>query len=47
MKVVWIYYFVLFNHYKFISDSLYFSNNLKDMKDLIKDYIVSCEILLQ
>ena len=26
---------LLFNHYKFMSDYLYFSNNLKELKDHI------------
>ena len=38
---------LLFNHYKFLSDYLYSSNNLKDIKDHILDYIVSCKIFLQ
>ena len=38
---------LLFNYYKFINDYLYFSNNLKDIKYHMLDYIVSCKILLQ
>ena len=30
-----------------MSDYLYFSSNLKDIKDHMLDYIVSCEIFLQ
>ena len=30
-----------------MSDYLYFSNNLKDIKDDMLDYIVSCKIFLQ
>ena len=29
-----------------MSDYLYFPNNLKDIKDHIQDYIVSCKIFL-
>ena len=35
MKVIWLYYLVLINHYKFINGHLYFPNNLKDIKDHI------------
>ena len=38
---------LLFNHYKFMCDYSYFSNNLKDIKDHMLDYIVSCKIFLQ
>ena len=41
-----IYQFSL-NHYKFMSDYLYLSNNLKDIKDHMLDCIVSCKIFLQ
>ena len=41
-----IYQFSL-NHYKFMSDYLYLSNNLKDIKDHMLDYIVSCKIFLK
>ena len=34
----------MFNHYKFMSYYLYFSN---DVKDHMLDYIVSCKIFLQ
>ena len=30
-----------------MSDYLYFPNNLKDIKDHMLDYIVSCKIFLQ
>ena len=30
-----------------MSDYLYFSNNLRDVKDNMLDYIVSCKIFLQ
>ena len=30
-----------------MSDYLYFSNNLKDIKDNMLDYIISCKIFLQ
>ena len=36
MKVVSVYYHILlFNNYKFMSDYLYFPNNLKDINDHI------------
>ena len=38
---------LLFNHYKFMSDYLYFSNNLKDIKDHMLDYTVGCKSVLQ
>ena len=37
---------LLFNHYRFISDYLHFSKNLKDIKDHMLDYIASCKIFL-
>ena len=40
-------YCLQFNHYKFMSDYLYFSNNLKEIKNHMLDYIVSCKIFLQ
>ena len=33
MKLIWVCYLVLINPDKFMSDCLYFPNNLKDMKD--------------
>ena len=35
MKVIWLYYLVLINRYKFMSGYLYFPNNLKDIEDRI------------
>ena len=35
MKVIWIYYLLLINAYKFMSGYLYSPNNLKDIKDHI------------
>ena len=32
MKVVWLYYLVLINSYKFMNGYLHFPNNLKDIK---------------
>ena len=34
---------LLFNHYKFMSDYLYFSNNLKDIRDHMLDYTLFCK----
>ena len=36
MKMIWIYYHFLINPHKFVSGYLYFSSNLKDMKDHIR-----------
>ena len=33
IKVIWLYYLVLINRYKFVSGYLYFPNNLKDIRD--------------
>ena len=33
IKVIWFYYLVLINPFKFMSVYLYFPNNLKDEKD--------------
>ena len=44
MNVVWTDYHFRFNHYKFISDCLYFPNNLKDIKYPIQGYIVNYKI---
>ena len=33
IKVIWLYYLVLINPYQFMSEYLYFPNNLKDIKD--------------
>ena len=35
MKVIWLYYLVLINRYKFMSGYLYFPNNLKDIEEHI------------
>ena len=35
MKVIWVYYLLLINHYKFMSAYLYFPYNLNDIKDYI------------
>ena len=35
MTMVWIFYLLLFNHYKFMSDYLYFPNNLEVIKNQI------------
>ena len=39
MKVVSIYYLLLFNHFKFMSDYLNFPDNLKDVKEHIQDTV--------
>ena len=43
MKVIWLYYLVLINPFKFMSGYLNFPNNLKDIKDH-KAYMIICEI---
>ena len=40
-----IYYLLLFNHYKVMSDYLYIPSNLKGLKDHIQDYIVKLQNL--
>ena len=38
---------LLFTHYKFMSDYLYFSSNLTDIKNHMLNYIVGCKSVLQ
>ena len=47
MKVIWLYYLVLINPFKFMSGYLYFPNNLKDIKDYVSAYMIICKIFLQ
>ena len=47
MKVIWVYYLLLINPYRFMSGCLRFPKNIEDMKDRLRVYIISCKIFLQ
>ena len=44
MKVIWVYYLLLINPYKFIGDCLYFLKNTEHLKTTYRFYIMSCKI---
>ena len=44
-KVISVYYLLLINPCKFMSDYLYFLNNLENIKDHLQVYVISCKTL--